>query len=92
MYFSRHLQFFGILHLNRSQLSYLFIDIIFSNYILTFVLVVIFDALDFWTVKNITGRKLVGLRWWSQIRDDGTEVWLYETMGANFKPNEYNSN
>jgi hypothetical protein len=59
--------------------------------VLTFVLIVVFGALDFWTVKNVTGRKLVGLRWWSQIHDDGQEVWLYETMQGNFKPNECNA-
>lgn len=40
----------------------------------------------------MTGRKLVGLRWWSEIKDDGNEVWLYESMDVNFKPNECNSN
>jgi len=25
----------------------------------------VFAALDFWTVKNVSGRLLVGLRWWS---------------------------
>ena len=33
--------------------------------VLTFILVTIIGALDFWTVKNVTGRLLVGLRWWS---------------------------
>ena len=30
----------------------------------TFIVVVVMSALDFWTVKNVTGRLLVGLRWW----------------------------
>jgi len=40
----------------------------------------------------VTGRKLVGLRWWSEIKDDGSEEWLYESMEINFKPNECNAN
>ncbi|XP_055326019.1 uncharacterized Golgi apparatus membrane protein-like protein CG5021, partial [Sitodiplosis mosellana] len=34
---------------------------------------------DFWTVKNITGRLLVGLRWWNYIDDDGQSHWVYES-------------
>lgn len=36
-------------------------------------------------------RKLVGLRWWSQINEDGTETWKYESMDATFEANECNS-
>jgi hypothetical protein len=28
-------------------------------------------ALDFWVVKNVSGRILVGLRWWNEINDEG---------------------
>jgi len=30
---------------------------------LTFIFVLIFSAVDFWVVKNVSGRLLVGLRW-----------------------------
>eukprot|EP01015_Nassula_variabilis_P021700 TRINITY_DN3894_c0_g1_i4.p1 TRINITY_DN3894_c0_g1~~TRINITY_DN3894_c0_g1_i4.p1 ORF type:complete len:136 (+),score=19.36 TRINITY_DN3894_c0_g1_i4:65-472(+) len=33
---------------------------------------------SFWTVKNITGRLLVGLRWWSKIKPDGEQDWIFE--------------
>ena len=36
-------------------------------------------------------RKLVGLRWWSEVKEDGTEVWLYESMDVNYEPNDWNS-
>merc|ERR1712232_1274472 len=29
--------------------------------------------------KNITGRLLVGLRWWNHVRDDGTSEWVFES-------------
>ncbi|CAD8065918.1 unnamed protein product [Paramecium primaurelia] len=57
-----------------------------------FIIVVILSAIDFWTVKNITGRKLVGLRWWSEVKEDGSEEWIYECQVANFVPNPFNSN
>eukprot|EP00518_Triparma_eleuthera_P013265 CAMPEP_0182486154 /NCGR_PEP_ID=MMETSP1319-20130603/46525_1 /TAXON_ID=172717 /ORGANISM="Bolidomonas pacifica, Strain RCC208" /LENGTH=153 /DNA_ID=CAMNT_0024688213 /DNA_START=1 /DNA_END=458 /DNA_ORIENTATION=+ len=37
-------------------------------------------ACDFWTVKNVTGRLLVGLRWWNNVREDGTNEWRYESL------------
>ena len=30
-------------------------------------------------MKNVSGRILVGLRWWNEVRDDGTEVWIFES-------------
>ena len=35
--------------------------------------------MDFWTVKNITGRLLVGLRWWNYVDDEGKSHWVYES-------------
>lgn len=29
--------------------------------------------------KNVSGRKLVGLRWWNEVKEDGTEVWIFES-------------
>lgn len=34
-------------------------------------------AADFWVVKNVTGRLLVGLRWWNKVKEDETE-WIFE--------------
>jgi hypothetical protein len=46
---------------------------------LIFIIVVILNAFDFWFVKNVSGRIIVGLRWWNEVRDDGTEVWIFES-------------
>lgn len=43
----------------------------FAPDVITFITVMILSALDFWTVKNITGRLLVGLRWWSDYDEKG---------------------
>eukprot|EP01002_Notosolenus_urceolatus_P009561 NODE_3520_length_917_cov_10.160138_g2927_i0.p1 GENE.NODE_3520_length_917_cov_10.160138_g2927_i0~~NODE_3520_length_917_cov_10.160138_g2927_i0.p1 ORF type:complete len:259 (+),score=40.36 NODE_3520_length_917_cov_10.160138_g2927_i0:87-863(+) len=50
-----------------------------ASTILQIVLVLLF-ASDFWTVKNITGRLMVGLRWWNSVREDGTSVWYFESL------------
>lgn len=35
-------------------------------------------AFDFWTVQNVTGRLLVGMRWRSALDEQGKETWVYE--------------
>eukprot|EP00762_Andalucia_godoyi_P002430 ANDGO_02766.mRNA.1 Golgi apparatus membrane protein TVP23 len=37
------------------------------------------SSFDFWTVKNISGRILVGLRWWNEVKDDGENQWFFES-------------
>ena len=39
--------------------------------VITFILVTVLGAIDFWTIKNISGRLLVGLRWWSEVDEKG---------------------
>lgn len=56
-----------------------------------FIVVVILDCLDFWTVKNITGRLLVGLRWWNEFSENGEEKWVYESHEGDHKPNTIDS-
>lgn len=51
-----------------------------SNFIFIFVICIILLAFDFWTVKNITGRLLVGLRWWSYVKEDGGNEWIFESL------------
>ncbi|KAJ2718785.1 Golgi apparatus membrane protein tvp23 [Coemansia sp. Benny D115] len=50
-----------------------------DNFILIFVLCVLTLAVDFWTVKNISGRLLVGLRWWNEVNEDGSNQWIFES-------------
>lgn len=66
--------------------AYLLCSWFSSNFILNFVIITLLLAFDFWTVKNITGRLLVGLRWWNEIKADGSNHWVFEsrttTVGA----------
>lgn len=41
------------------------------------IFVVILAAVDFWIVKNIAGRLLVGLRWWIDFDEEGNEQWKF---------------
>jgi len=61
---------------------YLFAQYVFtsSGFVTAFIVTVLFLAFDFWTVKNVTGRLLVGLRWWNEVKPDGTNVWLFESL------------
>jgi hypothetical protein len=53
------------------------------------VIVVISSVFDFWTVKNVTGRLLVGLRWCTKVDKEGKDLWIYETIDQDEK---YNNN
>ncbi|KAF5952184.1 hypothetical protein HYC85_010128 [Camellia sinensis] len=57
-------------------LSALFVD----SFVIIFVVTVLLAALDFWVVKNVSGRILVGLRWWNEITDEGESVWKFECL------------
>lgn len=59
---------------------YLFGGWFTSNFIVQFVACIILLAFDFWTVKNITGRLLVGLRWWSYVQENGNSEWVFESL------------
>jgi len=61
-------------------LVYLFGTFFSSSFVNIFVLCVLLLAFDFWTVKNVTGRLMVGLRWWSEVRDDGSTIWRFEAQ------------
>lgn len=51
---------------------------LFTDSFLVKEVVVIVAAIDFWIVKNITGRLLVGLRWWVDFEENGEEKWKFE--------------
>eukprot|EP00521_Asterionellopsis_glacialis_P003628 CAMPEP_0195264520 /NCGR_PEP_ID=MMETSP0706-20130129/10905_1 /TAXON_ID=33640 /ORGANISM="Asterionellopsis glacialis, Strain CCMP134" /LENGTH=242 /DNA_ID=CAMNT_0040318819 /DNA_START=74 /DNA_END=802 /DNA_ORIENTATION=- len=51
-----------------------------ANFITVTVICILLLAADFWVVKNITGRLLVGLRWWNKVEGETTR-WIYESAG-----------
>ena len=70
---------FHILFKGLAIVTYWLIYVFTKDVVLTFILTTIFLAADFWTVKNVTGRILVGLRWWNKINEDGTSEWIFES-------------
>ena len=45
--------------------SFLFMGLFVSSSVRIFVTTMLCCCLDFWITKNVTGRLLIGLRWWS---------------------------
>lgn len=60
------------------------------KFIIVTVLCILLLAADFWVVKNITGRLLVGLRWWNQVDGDTTR-WIFESKGVEGSSNKVDS-
>ncbi|XP_021932549.1 uncharacterized Golgi apparatus membrane protein-like protein CG5021 isoform X4 [Zootermopsis nevadensis] len=58
--------------------AYLLCGLFSNSFIASFVTVVLLLSVDFWTVKNITGRLMVGLRWWNYVDDEGKSHWVFE--------------
>lgn len=56
-----------------------------------FLSVVICAACDFWTVKNVSGRLLVGLRWWTTIDETGQEKWFFESHDTKLANSAFDS-
>jgi len=51
-----------------------------QNFILVFVLTVVLLSFDFYYLKNIAGRRLVGLRWWNEVNPQtGDSHWVFES-------------
>lgn len=59
---------------------YILSALFFNSFVIIFVVTVLLSALDFWVVKNVSGRILVGLRWWNEINDLGESVWRFECL------------
>ena len=59
--------------------SFILLDIFVSNEAIAYLVVIILSSADFWTTKNISGRILVGLRWWNEVKENGEEVWIFES-------------
>ncbi|XP_068555914.1 Golgi apparatus membrane protein TVP23 homolog A isoform X1 [Anas acuta] len=70
--------FFHLFFRVSAIITYLFCDWFSNSFVACFVTILLLLSFDFWSVKNVTGRLLVGLRWWNQIDEDGTSHWVFE--------------
>ncbi|KAF2902907.1 hypothetical protein ILUMI_03284 [Ignelater luminosus] len=74
-----YVTFFHLFFRGASVVVYMLCDWFSNSFITSFVTVILLLSMDFWTVKNITGRLMVGLRWWNYVDDDGKSHWVFES-------------
>ncbi|CAM4712270.1 hypothetical protein PO909_012369 [Leuciscus waleckii] len=74
--------FFHLFFRVSAILVYLLCGLVGGSFIACMVTIILLLSCDFWTVKNITGRLMVGLRWWNQVDDDGKSHWVFESRKA----------
>jgi len=72
--------------LSAALLVYLFGILFTANFVLIFIITILLLAADFYYLKNIAGRRLVGLRWWNEANPQtGDSHWVFESAP---QPNE----
>lgn len=74
--------FFHVIFKFLALLIYLFGGLFGQEFISTFVAIILLISMDFWVVKNVTGRLLAGLRWSNYIDDEGNSHWIFENKNA----------
>ncbi|KAI2621806.1 DUF846-domain-containing protein [Hypoxylon sp. NC1633] len=63
-----------------SLLVYLFGVLFTDNLVMIFIITILLLAADFYYLKNIAGRRLVGLRWWNEVDPStGDSRWVFES-------------
>ncbi|KAM7148554.1 Golgi apparatus membrane protein TVP23 homolog A isoform 2-T2 [Molossus nigricans] len=77
---SRHplATFFHLFFRVSAIVTYVCCDWFSRSFVGCFVTVLLLLSFDFWSVKNVTGRLMVGLRWWNQVDEDGRSHWVFE--------------
>lgn len=50
-----------------------------DNFVLIAIITILLLAADFYYIKNIAGRRLVGLRWWNEADESGDARWVFES-------------
>ncbi|XP_054365142.1 Golgi apparatus membrane protein TVP23 homolog B-like [Mirounga angustirostris] len=73
--------FFHLLFRVSAVVVYLLCELFSSSFIACMVTIILLSC-DFRAVKNVTGRLMVGLRWWNHIDEDGKSHWVFESRKA----------
>ncbi|KAJ6171288.1 hypothetical protein N7470_000355 [Penicillium chermesinum] len=67
-------------------LMYLFGVLFIGDFVLVFILTLLLLSADFYYLKNIAGRRLVGLRWWNEVNTaSGDSHWVFESSDPNVR-------
>ena len=60
-----------------------------ENYILIFIITMLLLSVDFYHIKNIAGRRLVGLRWWNEVNPEtGDTKMVFESLDPATRPRD----
>jgi len=69
-----------------SLLMYLLGILFIKSFVTVFIITIILLAADFYYLKNIAGRRLVGLRWWNEVNpENGDSHWVFESSDPSTK-------
>lgn len=80
--------FFHLLFKSLPLFLYLTSSVFAKHYTSWFIPCVLFLAADFWTTKNVSGRLMVGLRWWSETDEEGNNIWRFENRSMKDRSSE----
>lgn len=72
-------RFFHVLFKIAAGSLYLVSGFLPIQFTVMFTILLVLVVADFWTVKNVTGRLLVGMRWWNDVSEAG-EGWRFESL------------
>lgn len=69
---------------NVSRVSYWLVLLLTTRFppysVMIFIITILLLAADFYYLKNIAGRRLVGLRWWNEVDPaSGDSKWVFES-------------
>ncbi len=83
------MSFFHVFFRASAIIVYLLLSSVISDHFIElFLVIVLLLSVDFWVVKNVTGRLMVGLRWWNKIEEDGSSVWVFESKKVLLRSNQ----
>ncbi|XP_055610550.1 uncharacterized Golgi apparatus membrane protein-like protein CG5021 [Uranotaenia lowii] len=74
-----YVTFFHVFFRGAALVTYMFCGVFTTSFIKSFLMVVFWLSADFYLVKNLSGRLLVGMRWWNYVDDDGRSHWVFES-------------
>ena len=52
---------------------------VIQNLLLQYWSIIILSSIDFWMIKNVCGRFLLGYRWWVEFDENDEESWVFES-------------
>lgn len=77
---------FTIVFKISAVVSFILLDLFCRNEAYVMIVIILLGAADFWVTKNISGRILVGLRWWNKNNKGiNEEKWIFESKEENTK-------